>query len=208
MKALGTNPFALEQLHGLPEDAVRSILSGSKKLGTALNRAQAVCDALGLELYIGPPRDPGSTMTAEVGGDDFAAIPRYDAELSAGDGVANETDLPAGAIAFRRDWLSRANISPGHAMVVGVRGDSMFPTLADGDLVLIDRRRQSPRDRRIYALIGPDGEARVKRVERLPNALLLHSDNVDFPTELISAADANRVRILGEVAWWGHTVRD
>ncbi len=93
-------------------------------------------------------------------------------------------------------------------MVLSVCGDSMAPTLCDGDLVMIDRRRTSPVNRRIYALVGPGDEARVKRVERLPAALLLHSDNEDFPTEIIAPSDANRIRILGEVVWWGHTVRE
>lgn len=56
VEALGSNPFALEQKFGLPEDAIRSILRGKKKAGTALNKAQVVCAALGLELYVGPPR--------------------------------------------------------------------------------------------------------------------------------------------------------
>jgi hypothetical protein len=47
---LGTNAFALERSANLPADAVRSILRGGKKSGTALNRAMEVCQALGLEL--------------------------------------------------------------------------------------------------------------------------------------------------------------
>ncbi|MDE0003182.1 MAG: hypothetical protein OXQ29_10850, partial [Rhodospirillaceae bacterium] len=38
---------------GLPQDAIRSVLSGHVP---RLNRVEQICRALGLELYIGPPR--------------------------------------------------------------------------------------------------------------------------------------------------------
>lgn len=165
-------------------------------------------NVLGLELRFGPRRETGPILSLDLDSDDFAAVPRYDAAFSAGPGTDNSDNAPAGAIAFRRDWLARENISPGSSLVVSVKGDSMSPTLCDGDLVLVDRRKTTPTGRRIYALIGPDGEARIKRVERLPMGLLLQSDNDTTPSELIPAADANRVSILGEVVWWGHTVRE
>lgn len=169
---------------------------------------ERLAEVLDLELYIGPPREAGPLITAEIAGEDYAAVPRYDAAFSAGPGMVNPEDMPAGAIAFRKDWLTREDISPASSMVVSVKGDSMAPTLHDGDLVLVDRRKTVPRGRRIYALIGADGEARIKRVERLPSALLLQSDNEHTPTELIPEAEADRVRILGEVVWWGHTVKE
>lgn len=168
----------------------------------------ALAGALDLELYFGPRRANPPAVT-EIDGEVFAAVPRYDAQLSAGPGAENRDGEPeVGAVAFRRDWLARERISPGDAMVLSVKGDSMAPTLCDGDLVMVDQRKTVPVGRRIYALVGPDGEARVKRVERLPAALLLQSDNENYPTEMISPDDADRVRILGEVVWWGHTVRE
>lgn len=172
---------------------------------TALEKLAEVLD---LELYFGPRRERGPIVVTEIAGEQYAAVRRFDASLSAGPGTDNIGELTAGAIAFRRDWLTRQGISPAQAIVLNVRGRSMQPTLWDGDLVMVDQRRTAPVNRRIYALVGPDGEARVKRLERLPDALLLHSDNGEFPTELVPPADANRIRILGEVVWWGHTVKD
>ncbi|WP_411836738.1 helix-turn-helix transcriptional regulator [Paracoccus sp. ME4] len=207
LSELGTSPFAVETKHGLPVDALRNVLRRSKA-GPTLNRVSEICEALGLELYIGPPRVDAGGSAAEIDGHEFAAVPRYSAQLSAGPGADHDGDLSAGAIAFRRDWLAREGISPASAMVLPVKGDSMAPTLCDGDLVMIDRRKVTPTGRKIYAMIGPDGEARVKRIERLPTALLLHSDNDGFPTELVAPADADRIRILGQVVWWGHTARE
>lgn len=206
---LQENPFAAATRTGLSYDKLRSVLRrDDRRSEPKLSTAQEICAALGLEFYIGPPRDTGPVVTTEIDGADFAAVPRYDVALAAGNGVLNDETPPVGAIAFRRDWLSREGIQPGEAMVVGVKGDSMAPTLCDGDLVLVDRRRKTPINRRIYALIGPDGEARIKRVERLSAGLLLQFDNDAYPSDLIPAVDAKRVEILGEVVWWGHTVRE
>lgn len=41
---------------GLPQDAIRSVLKGHRP---RLDRVEEICDALGLELYIGPRRDTG-----------------------------------------------------------------------------------------------------------------------------------------------------
>ncbi|MYD86454.1 MAG: hypothetical protein F4Y14_09935 [Acidobacteria bacterium] len=40
--------------HGLPQDAIRSVLNGHSP---RLERLEQICDALDLELYVGPPRD-------------------------------------------------------------------------------------------------------------------------------------------------------
>lgn len=193
------NPSALKNLR---------VRRGSGSRNHPIENLQAIAQHLGLEFYIGPPRTVGGGPNADVASSDFASVPRYNAQLSAGPGANHDGDLSTGAIAFRRDWLAREGISPASAMVLPVKGDSMAPTLCDGDLVMIDRRKVTPTGRKIYAMIGPDGEARVKRIERLPTALLLHSDNDGFPTELVAPADADRIRILGQVVWWGHTARE
>lgn len=40
---------------GLPQDAIRSVLNGHSP---SFQRLEQICDALDLELYVGPPRDP------------------------------------------------------------------------------------------------------------------------------------------------------
>lgn len=210
LDARGENVNSFEAKMGWKQGFLRAFVrSDAKRSHPTLDKACTILSALGLELQIGPVPEAPPPAVAEIDGEVFAAVLRYDAQLSAGPGAENRDGEPGvGAVAFRRDWLQRERISPGDAMVLSVRGDSMAPTLCNGDLVMVDRRKTVPVGRRIYALVGPDGEARVKRLEKLPEALLLRSDNEDFPTELIPAQDANRIRILGEVVWWGHTVRE
>ena len=50
----GQSQYRAALNNGLPQDAIRSVLNGHVP---RLNRVEQICRALGLELYIGPPRD-------------------------------------------------------------------------------------------------------------------------------------------------------
>lgn len=175
----------------------------------------ALCDVLGLDFYIGLPRDVGAVTVTEVSGVEYARIPVHEAELAAGDGAHNDGETVIDHLAFRRDWLKRIGVSASAACIARVRGDSMQPTVWGGDMILIDTtrkvlsvRHRDPKDQRrpsIYAL--RDGnETRVKRLERPSDDLvMLVSDNPDYPPEL---RPLQEITVLGKVAWWGHTVRD
>ena len=86
--------------------------------------------------------------------------------------------------------------------MIGVVGESMEPTLADGCSILIHLYSTSRRNRGIYVVQIGD-ELIVKRVVRDPEAgWLLVSDNPDknaFPTQPWPE-DAS---IIGEVKWHG-----
>ncbi len=220
LKALETNAFAVEKAYGLPADAVRSILRGGKKSGTTLNRAQDVCRALGLEFYIGPPRDTGPVTQIVLNGADYASISLHDAWLSAGSGAENHVSNIVDQLAFRRDWLKREGIDAARACLARVMGDSMLPTLTAGDMVLINQaqtvppvRKRGTKDKRrapIYALVE-NGEARIKRIERPDDAtMILISDNPEYPPEIRTAKHVEQLQttIIGKVLWWGHTSKE
>ena len=218
LKALETNPFAVERAAGLPADAVRGILRGGKKSGTTLNRAMSVCSALGLELYIGPPRETGPVEQVIVDGTDYAHIPLHDALLAAGIGACNGSEEIIDNLAFRKDWLKRIGVSASAARLARVQGDSMQPSLWPGDMILIDTRSNSPperakdqRDQRrspIFALLD-HGEARVKRIQRVSeDTLMLLSDNLEYQPEIRHGKDLADLHIIGKVVWWGHTHKE
>lgn len=146
---------------------------------------------------------------------EFAPVPVYSAELAAGDGAENAAEEVIDHMAFRRDWLRKMDVSPSAAVIARARGESMVPTLHDGDVVLIDRSKAEPpskpraatdmRPPRIYALMDDDG-ARIKRIDfAAPGMLAILSDNPASPPEF---RPASAVTIIGRVVWWGHTNRD
>lgn len=187
----------------------------------AADRLDALLSELDDGIVLG--RGPSSSTTptfAEITLDavDYASIPVHDAWLSAGPGIANARPNIIDHLAFRHDWLSRIGVSASQSCLARVTGDSMFPTLSPGDMVLLDTSRTDPPvrsrtslDRRrpmIWALLD-DGEARIKRIER-PNAetIMLVSDNPDHPPELRTGHQLGQLKVIGKVVWWGHTAKN
>lgn len=195
-----------------------AIQSLRKNASPAIDRVAAIAGVLGLELYLGLPRDAGPIEQVTVEGDDYAHIPLHAAMLAAGAGAENGSEEIIDHLAFRRDWLTRMGVSASSAALARVWGDSMQPSLWPGDMILINTaskepplRRRDAHDRRrspIYALID-NGEARVKRVERpMEDQMLLISDSPDYAPELRQGGDIKSITIVGKVVWWGHTNRD
>lgn len=144
--------------------------------------------------------------------EEFAPIPVYSAELAAGDGAENPAEEVIDHMAFRKDWLRKMRVSPSAAVIARAKGESMAPTLHDGDVVLIDRSSSEPptkprdandtRPARIFALMDEDG-ARIKRIDfAAPGMLAILSDNPASPPEF---RPVSAVTIIGRVVWWGHT---
>lgn len=138
----------------------------------------------------------------------------HDAILAAGMGALNDDETIIDYVAFKKDWLRRVGLMPNSARVVKARGDSMEPTIRDGDMLLVDCSKttpplqpREPGDKRpavIYALLDEHG-ARVKRMERLnEDTVLLLSDNPAHPPETRSI---RLLSIIGEVVWWAHSDR-
>lgn len=203
LEELGTNAFAVEQSAGLTKDAIRSVIRPDDRRSLPrIDKAEKICEALGLEFYIGPPRAPISNH--QKIGADFARIPRYEAQLAAGAGARNGDNIPTSSLAFRVDWLSKIGVNPKHCCLVNVMGDSMEPTLYNGDLVMIDRQVRRFRSNRLFAFVNADGDAQVKRVTVHPEALALNSDNRNYEPQLLSKVDADRLTIIGQVVWSGH----
>lgn len=152
---------------------------------------------------------PQPTYSVALNGEDFAAILRRNVQLSAGSGAENADPALIATLAFRREWLNRLGVNPSDAVIVSVRGDSMEPGLHDGDLALIDQARKALRTGRIYALTDIDGATRVKRIEILQGqGFLLRSDNLAYPVEARLNDDSNRINIIGQVVWSGHTHKE
>jgi phage repressor protein C with HTH and peptisase S24 domain len=203
--AEGLRPLARRA--GVELNQLRSIKEGrDPSAETWLTLMEKV---LGLELYVGPvgsKPEPGGEV--EIDGTLFAALPLYNAEMSAGPGASVDAEEVVERLAFRHEWLARIGVKPGTASLVKVRGDSMAPTLLSGDLVLIDQARIEGVEGKVYALVDVTGDTKVKRVERPDRStLILRSDNPAYPLELRRGPELDRLRIIGEVRWSGHVWR-
>ncbi|GAB7021579.1 LexA family transcriptional regulator [Salidesulfovibrio brasiliensis] len=142
------------------------------------------------------------TGEGDPSGDDgvvFEHIPKVRARLSAGGGSFETESQVEGYYSFRADWLhSRGN--PKNMVLMEVVGNSMEPELKEGDLVLIDQAKSDILAGGIYA-VGVEDTVMVKRVERLPGTLVLHSDNTDYSPVKLAGDELDNVRVIGRVLW-------
>lgn len=137
----------------------------------------------------------------------FALVPRLDVGASAGHGALPDAERLAGSLAFRNDWLRRAASGPVSALsVIRVTGDSMLPTLSDGDEILVDSADAADRLRDGIYVIRADGAVMVKRLAVSPvgRSFTITSDNPAYPPW--TGLDLDAVTIIGRVVWMGRRI--
>jgi phage repressor protein C with HTH and peptisase S24 domain len=129
-------------------------------------------------------------------------IPVYDVRASMGAGSVADGSAILHHIGFRQDWLRRitsANVD--ELAAISAAGDSMEPTLSDGDTMLIDMsKRSAAREDGIYVL-DYDGLLLVKRLRFDPvrRIVRLISDNAAYdPVDNINPED---LRVFGRAIW-------
>jgi phage repressor protein C with HTH and peptisase S24 domain len=129
----------------------------------------------------------------------FKNIPKVKARLSAGGGSFEVGSEIEGYYAFRKEWLTtKGNINK--IVLMDIFGNSMEPELKDGDTVLIDESQKDILAGAVYA-VGIDDTIMVKRLEKHPNKLVLHSDNKDYSPIYLQDNEINSVRIIGKIIW-------
>ena len=212
----------------MPLRTLNSYLSGeSEPKATTLARILAATDLrLGDFLHPSSEAEAGSAessieekvrrVEAEFYGtaasplDGYVQIPKLSIRASAGGGrlATIEADEGAGsAVAFREDWLRRIGLNPKYAQVLPAVGDSMEPTIRDGDLLLIDRSIDTIIDNGIYVLVF-GGLVLVKRVQiKRDGSVVLKSDNSSlFDDEAVPQHELHELVIEGRVRWFGRTI--
>ena len=112
-----------------------------------------------------------------------------------------------GSYAFRSDFLRRKG-NPRRMVLMRVSGDSMVPEIFDNDLVLLDRGQTDITPGRLYA-VGFEDAIYIKRIDKLPGKVILHSVNPAYPplTLDLRGDNAEQFRVIGRVLWSGREYR-
>lgn len=148
-----------------------------------------------------PPRETVATVGegAAPRAADWADIPRLPLGASAGPGTLALDAAPVDRLRFSGRWLRQQGLEPVMLSVIEVEGDSMEPTLRDGDEILVDCAQRPLRSG--LHVIRLDDVLLVKRLEPGPaGTLLIISDNAAYPRMERPRAD---VAVLGRVVWKG-----
>lgn len=139
--------------------------------------------------------------------EDFTLLPRLDVDVSAGRGTLVEVEDTYEILAFRADWLRRRGINPTSTHVLTARGDSMEPTVRDGDTLLVDTSINYVRDNAIYVVVFA-GLTLVKRLQVLRDgSVMIKSDNkAAFDDETVPPDEVPEIRVAGRVMWYGRSI--
>lgn len=107
-------------------------------------------------------------------------------------------------ISFKEEWVRNyLRIPQNDLALLTVKGDTMNPTLADGDIVLVDLRASRIEDSAIYILEAEDAYL-VKRIQRkLDGSIVIKSDNPVYEQEILSEEKSKSLRVAGRVVWSG-----
>lgn len=144
--ALGHNINSFEMSQGWSQGFLRTVVrDDDKRTVPNIDRAKKICDALGLEFYIGPPRDrPSASGFAEAAKEfitpsldgspealeqGYLPIPFHRADLA-------HRDLSQ--LALARSWIEAQDLDPEHLHAVVMPDDDMSPAFNPGDLLLVD----------------------------------------------------------------------
>ncbi|MEO9189635.1 MAG: helix-turn-helix transcriptional regulator [Acetobacteraceae bacterium] len=152
-------------------------------------------------------RDAPGSVAADgtVDPSQFLVLPKRPEAAAAGSVTPVPPEAQASAfVAFGHDWIRRSfGIEPQDLILETAVGESMAPTIGDGDMLLVDGTDRRFREFGVYVLEFA-GQRLVKRVQRkLDGSLVLISDNAVYEPERVSEDRAPEVKALGRVVWSG-----
>lgn len=191
----------------------------TREVGTSL--ARKLESALGLPDGWMDAQQTGSAEQRQTGLDprtqqliaDYTLVPRYDVTAGLGQGVWFRSEQVIDELAFKTGWLRGRGLQPDRVAVIACRGDSMAPTIRDGDVALIDLRSPAKLRDGVFAIRrqnnGDDSEIIVKRLQYLMSGkirIISDNDDVASPEEL-QPEDMQGVEVIGGVVWAGGDVR-
>jgi phage repressor protein C with HTH and peptisase S24 domain len=193
----GTRIGSVKTLHAIA-GALGTTYEEMLKLGRSIALAEKEPGKTSIYGDFKPSRKAEPSRSA-IDARSFDFVPMAEACLNAGGGSVVMSEQLGEYYAFRKDWLSKVATSARNIILMTVEGESMTPTISDGDTVMIDMGRTRIKSGSIYAL-GIEDTIIVKRLEYLVSGTIrIISDNRQeyAPYE----ANPQNIRIIGEVIW-------
>lgn len=194
----GITPSALYQLENGTTKSLRGSTAG--KLGRVYSgfRVEWLIDGSG-PAQGDAPIPPASSSETPPG---YVRFRVMEGEASGGYGTVNE-DFPEVVQEMDiAEWQVRSQIGfvpeKDRVKLVTVRGDSMYPDIKNGDVVMVDVCRNFFEGDGIY-LINLSGYTLVKRLQMLHDGLHIISTNAKYRSQVIAADEIESIHVAGRV---------
>lgn len=188
-RLIGRNPAYIQQF----------IRRGSpRRLAEADRRTLARYLAID-EKLLGAPEPMGAPLEPAT----LLAVPRLAVEASAGPGALGDREEAVAKFGFDARWLRSLTTTPQLVSAISVRGESMYPTLGEGDDILVDRGDAAERLRDGIYVVRFDEALLVKRLALNPvsRRISIRSDNPAYPSW--EDCDLSNIVVIGRVIWAG-----
>ncbi|MEG0082208.1 MAG: S24 family peptidase [Massilia sp.] len=213
MQAAGIpSQSALARASGVPQPTINRILKGTGKKGPETNTIAALAAACNvspqwltdgsgpIQRAIDAPPTEGEVIGVSVSDETsrFVGVRVVARYIHAGiGGHAGDVEYEDHAmLSLPMAWVEEKRLHPTKLIAIRVIGDSMYPTLKKGNIVIVNTADNDTRnlmDGKLYA-VNHHGRPCVKRLEYISGRWLLASDNqlpefrsrpVDESTEII-----------------------
>jgi phage repressor protein C with HTH and peptisase S24 domain len=151
-------------------------------------------------------RSAARDSPADMDWSQFVLLP-HRAEAAAAGSVTPPSPSGTEWMALRHDWIRAVcGIEPNEVLLETATGESMTPTIRDGNTLLVDTTDRTFRNFGIYVL-EINGQRLVKRVQRKHDgSLVLISDNTAYQPDTVDKEAAGDVVVVGRVVGSGGTV--
>ncbi len=197
---IGRKAGTVEREAGLKPDTIRNVLRAKSASGPQVSTAREICEALGLEFYIGPPRKEVYRGFAEEA---VASFSRAGAPETVTN-VFKKGYLPMPWHDYARQpvppplavslaWLQDHGLAPDDLRFVEVKGT----------LALVDERAR-PHDAPAVWCWKEDGELQLGYSFRDPGGpFWIADESGQGPGRMIFSKDLHKIIFLGRVVWSG-----
>lgn len=187
-------------LSGVSLPTLDSLIDLAKATGTSIEWLATGISPSGQQ----PAYTPSDVTEGASEWSEFALIPGYRVQVSAGHGaIAPDGEEPCRYLAFRRKWLKWRGFSEKELVIVWCKGDSMEPVIYNNDTLVVHTGQTKPVDGGIYVLRNHD-QLWVKRIQSLPSAWVLLSDNPRYPPIEVPKDEQHNFQIVGKVVHISH----
>lgn len=202
-KAAGLTQVEAAERAGYSQSYYNQIETGVRDYNSRVLEALAGAFECSVEDLIAPgeivPDDnddqaPSKRVKADT---DKVQVPQLDLRFGMGGGAIYDAPVKAEPMSFSRAWMRQITDAPVDKLfwASGI-GDSMMPTIHDGDIVLVDTSQTEPRMRDQIWALNLYGQGLIKRLRTTADGYLIVSDNKEVSPE--NATDGS-MDIVGRV---------
>lgn len=161
-----------------------------------MEMVRRIADAIGVpvERFFSEAKDstPEHSNAVQLAQTGVRMIPLYESAAAGFGAYANSTAVGCVPCYIESEWEAENSIA------VKIKGDSMYPKIEDGDIVIICKDMGYEDGKIVVARIDED-DAVVKRLRLYPSKLVLESINPEYQDRVFEREEMNRVHIEGVV---------